>query len=264
MSARVADIPIPEISAGKITDENQAVNETPVPVEVVNLHRDDRDVRLLLHISASQVLTLLVLFVSLAGNMWQYYRRPDRIIVDRTEQGDRVVLVNDRPINNAAVSWGPDTGGDGDKRRLANEWATARYAIDPMTREQTVEKLLRMMEPNAAAKFVAYLKKHGELERERGERWQSSWTPQLTVIDSSNPYRINVVGVQELTRVIGSAPQRETRQIMFSVKLMPDRDSGRAAHNGHTGFLVLDILDIKEVTKNGPGGESILPPSSQQ
>jgi hypothetical protein len=264
MNVGVADLPVPEISSVNAADEDQAVNEASAPVEVVNLHRDDRDVRLLLHMSASQILTLLILFVSLAGNVWQYWRRPDRIVVDRTEQGDRVVTINDQPIN-AGVSWGPDKPGAGDKRRLANEWATARYAIDPLTREQTIEKLLRMMEPTAAAKYVAYLKKYGELERERGERWQSSWKPQLTVLDSGNPNRINIVGVQELNRVGGGAPQREIKQIMFSLKVMPDRDAGRAAHNLHTGFLVLDILDVKEVAgDSGGAGGSILPASSPQ
>jgi hypothetical protein len=262
MSARISDLPIPEVVAAKAAERSEVVNETIAAgaVELVNLHRDERDVRLLLQMTASQILILMILFMSLAGNVWQYWRRPDRIVVDRTATGDRVVIVNDNPIN-AAVSWGPDKPGDEDKRRLANEWATARYAIDPLTREQTIEKLLRMMEPNAAAKFVAILKQHGELERERGERRQASWKPQLTVIDSGNPYRVNVVGVQELTRVLGNAPQRETKQIMFSLKVMPDRDEGRAAHNLHTGFLVLDILDVREVSNGGNNGDSILPQS---
>jgi hypothetical protein len=258
MSARISDLPIPDLVAAKTDSRSESVNES---VEFINLHRDERDVRLLLQLSASQILILLVLFVSLAANVWQYGRRPDRIVVDRTASGDRVVMVNDNPVN-AGVTWGPDKPGDEDKRRLANEWAAARYAIDPLTREQAIEKLLRMMEPNAAAKFVAILKQNGELERERGERRQASWKPQLTAVDSANPYRINIVGVQELTRTMGGAPRRETKQIVFSLKVMPDRDAGRAAHNLHTGFLVLDILDVRELNNSAGGGDSILPQSS--
>lgn len=264
MNASVSDFPIPEIGA---TADRAGADGFAEPAavserEVINLHRDDRDVQLLLRMSASEILIVLALLVSLACNIWQYWRRPDRIVVDRTAGGDRVVMVNDTPVN-AAVSFGPDRPGDEDKRRLANEWAAARYAIDPMAREQAVERMLRMMEPNAAAKFVAYLKRNGELERERGERWQSAWRPQLTAVDSGNPYRVNLVGAQELNRVIGGVPQRETRQIMFSLKVIPDRDAGRAAHNLHTGFLVLDILDVKEVSNNNNSGASILPPQSQ-
>jgi hypothetical protein len=258
MNASVSDFPIPEIGAtADRAGADDLAESAAGEREVINLHRDDRDVQLLLRMSASEILIVLALLISLACNIWQYWRRPDRIVVDRTAGGDRVVMVNDNPIG-AAVSFGPDRPGDEDKRRLANEWAAARYAIDPMAREQAVERMLRMMEPNAAAKFVAYLKRNGELERERGERWQSAWRPQLTVVDSGNPYRVNLVGAQELNRVIGGVPQRETRQIMFSLKVIPDRDAGRASHNLHTGFLVLDILDVKDVN-NSSVEESLLP-----
>jgi hypothetical protein len=246
----------------------EARNESApaAPVEVVNLHRDERDIRLLLYVGGTSVVLVLLLLTSLAVNLWQYYRRPDRIVVDRRADGDHVVAVNDQPVATlgGTVSFGPDKPGDEDKRRLANEWAMARYAIDPLAREQAIEKLLRMMEPNAAAKFVAYLKRKGELERERGERWQSSWKPQLTVIDGSNPYRVNVVGVQDLNKVVGGVPQRETKQIMFSLRLLPDKDSGRAQHNLFTGFLVVDLLDVREVMNPGDAGESALPQQIQR
>lgn len=261
MSARIADLTIPEIAAD--AGESRAASEAAAARNVVNLHRDDRDVMLLLRMSGVGILLLLALLTSIACNIWQYWRRPDRIIVDRREGGDYVVMVNDQAVE-GGVGYGPDKPGAEDKRRLANEWAAARYAIDPLTREQGIERLLRMMEPTAAQKFVSYLKRNGELERERGERRQASWKPQLTVVDSSNPYRVNVVGLQELTRMVSGTPLRESKQIMFSLKMMPDKDSGRAAHNLHTGFLVLDILDIREVNQAGESaggnpGESVLP-----
>jgi hypothetical protein len=225
-------------------------------VEYINLHRDDRDVRLLLQMSLAEILIVVALLVSLACNVWQYFRRPDRIIIDRRNDGDYVVSINDQSVT-SGITAGPDKPGDGDKRRLANEWATARYAIDPTQREQAVERLLRMMEPNAAAKFVAYLKRNGELERERSERWQSSWKPQLTIVDSNDPNRINIVGQRELSKVMSGVPTNESAQFMFSLKLMPDKDSGRAAHNLHTGYLILDIMDVREVASGNPG-DSVL------
>ncbi|MBO0862962.1 MAG: hypothetical protein J2P21_31590 [Chloracidobacterium sp.] len=240
--------------------ETKEESAPAAPVEVVNLHRDERDIRLLLNLGISNLALVSLLLASLAANLWQFYRRPDRIVVDRRADGDHVVAVNDRAVATlSAVDFGPDKPGDDDKRRLANEWSMARYAIDPLAREQAVEKLLRMMHPSAAAKFVAYLKKNGELERERGERWQSSWKSQLTVIDSGNPYRVNVVGVQDLNKVVSGAPQHETRQIMFSLRVMPDKESGRSQHNLYTGFLVVDVLDVREVASGDAGGESVLP-----
>lgn len=264
MSASISDLPVPEIRVAE--EKAEATALATAPMEVVNLHRDERDVRLLLHLSSTGLLLTAMLIVSVACNIWQYYRRPDRIVVDRTAAGDRVVTVNDRPVDaTATVTFGPDSPGDEDKRRLANEWATARYAIDPLARERTIERLLRMMQPAAAEKFVAYLKRNGDLERERSERWQASWRPQLTVIDGSHPYRVNLVGAQELHKVVGGVPQRETRQIMFSLKVMPDKDSGRAAHNLYTGFLVFDLLDVREVAGGGEGaGVSVLPQQLRQ
>jgi hypothetical protein len=242
------------------SQENTIVgaNESATPrVEYINLHRDDRDVRLLLQMSLAEILIVVVLLVSIACNVWQYFRRPDRIIIDRRNDGDYVISINEQSVANG-ITAGTDKPGDGDKRRLANEWATARYAIDPAQREQAVERLLRMMEPNAAAKFVAYLKRNGELERERSERWQSSWKPQLTIVDGNDPNRINLVGLRELNKVVGGVPASESSQFIFSLKLMPDKDSGRAAHNLHTGYLVLDIMDVREVA-SGNSGDSVLP-----
>ena len=265
MSANVTDLPMPrEVAEARVETRDESA--PAAPVEVVNLHRDERDIRLLLYVAGTSIVLVLLLLTSLAVNVWQYYRRPDRIVVDRRADGDHVVAVNDQPVATlgGAVSFGQDKPGDEDKRRLANEWAMARYAIDPLAREKAIENLLRMMEPNAAAKFVAYLKRKGELERERGERWQSSWKPQLTVIDSGNPYRVNVVGVQDLNKVVGGVPQHETKQIMFSLRLLPDKDSGRAQHNLFTGFLVVDLLDVRDVMNAGDAGESVLPPQLQR
>jgi hypothetical protein len=276
MAARVLDLLMPgggagdvkdAVDAAPVSDRKDEVGAAPVAdrVEVLNLHRDERDVRLLLHLAGSGIVLVFLLLASLAVNLWQYYRRPDRIVVDRRADGDHVVAVNDRTVATpGGVSFGTDKPGEEDKRRLANEWAKSRYAIDPLGREQAVERLLRMMDPSAAAKFVAYLKKKGELETERRERWQSSWKPQLTVVDSGNPYRVNIVGAQDLTRVVGGAPQRETKQIMFSLRLMPDKDSGRAEHNLYTGFLVVDLLDVREVMNSGDAGESALTQQSQR
>jgi hypothetical protein len=241
----------------ELSEENMTVEPASSHVvEYVNLHRDVSDVRLLLQLSVSQILILVVVLVSIGCNIWQYFSSPDRIIVDRRNDGDYVVSVNDRSVNQG-ITAGPDRPGDGDKRRLANEWAMARYAVDPAQREQAVERLLRMMEPNAAAKFVAYLKRNGELERERSERWQSSWKPQLTIVDSNDPNRINLVGLRELNKVVGGVPATESSQLMFSLKVMADKDSGRAAHNLHTGYLVLDVMDVREVAADN-SGDSVL------
>jgi hypothetical protein len=261
MSANVSDLPIPQI--GDTAVEEKAAEGVSMPVDVVNLHRDERDVRLLLQISASHFVTVLLLLLSLAANAWMYHRRPDRIIVDRRADGDHVVMVNDQAVA-SGVAVGPDKPGVEDKRRLANEWAMARWAIDPQGREAAIERFLKMMEPHSAAKYVALLKQRGELERERSERMQATWKPQLTTVDSSDRLRVNIVGTQEIDKVVGGVTQHESKQLMFSLKLMPDRESGRAAHNLHTGFRIFDILDLREVATTSASQTLLLQPTGQR
>jgi hypothetical protein len=58
------------------------------------LHRDPVDVRTILSLTWSGILLALLLVASIAFNIYQYWRRPDRIVVDRTS--GRVLMINDR------------------------------------------------------------------------------------------------------------------------------------------------------------------------
>jgi hypothetical protein len=48
------------------------------------LYRDPADVRTILSMAATGTLLALLLLASVALNIWQYWRRPDRIVVDRS------------------------------------------------------------------------------------------------------------------------------------------------------------------------------------
>jgi hypothetical protein len=222
---------------------------------IVTLHRDPDDVRLLLSTATTGVLLTLLLLASLACNVWMYYRRPDRIVVERTADGDRVVMAGDSTVL-GGVSVGPDRPGDGDKKTIANKWATARYGVDPLTRARDVERLFRMMEPRAAKALSDLMKRGGELERERAEGWQAVWRPQSVTVEADNPYKVSVIGTQEITRRTGGATERESRQLVFKLKLIADREQGRADRNQNTGFLVVDILDYRELAGGPPPSTS--------
>ena len=253
MSTNVFDLP----QAGDFTgaEEHAQTRESAheggagEAVRVVTAHRDPNDVRLLLSMASSGALLALLLLVSVACNIWMYYRRPDRIVVDRTSAGDRVVMVGDRATT-GEVSVGPDRPGNGDKRTIATKWSEARYAIDPLTRGKDIERLFRMMEPRAAKALSDLMKKNGELERERAENWQAVWKPQSVTIDGDDPYKVNVIGTQEVTKQVGGVSQREARQLIFKLKLMVDKEQRRADRNQNTGFLVVDILDYQEIAES--------------
>lgn len=59
-----------------------------------SIYRDPQDVRSVIHLARSGIVLTLLLLISIGGNFYQYYRRPDRIVVDKSS--GRVVEINDR------------------------------------------------------------------------------------------------------------------------------------------------------------------------
>ncbi len=211
------------------------------------LHRDPSDVRTILSLASTGMLLVLLLLVSVGLNFYQYVRRPDRIVVDRSS--GRVLEINDRDYGETeAVQLGPDRLTSADKQYLTGEFVRALYQVDPATRPRDIERALRMMVPDSALKFARYLKQEGILEKQRAESWQAVWTPQDITIDAADPYTVRVIGKQEITKVIAGAPQREARQLNLMLKLVADPQR-RADRNLRSGFLVA-AFDYKELASD--------------
>jgi len=220
-------------------------------------YRDVRDVRLNRVLSITALVQSAMLVLSLGIIVYLATRPAQQVVIERSSDGDRVMAVNGQAVN-SGIAVGADKPGANDKKTLAREWAAARYGVDPLTREKDIEKMFRMMAPNAARAYAAVMKKNGELERESTERWQAVWKPQVVEVDRVNPYRINVVGTMEITKKAANGEQREAKQIMFGLHTIPD--SGRAPRNMQTGFLIDDILDFKEIPiENGPASTLAAP-----
>jgi hypothetical protein len=205
------------------------------------LHRDPVDVRTILSLSWTGILLTLLLVISLSFNVYQYWRRPDRIVVDRSS--GRVLMINDREYGaTEAVSFGPDRLTNADKQYIAGEFVRALYQIDPATRNKDIEKALRMMVPNSALAFAQYLKRNGVLDKQRAESQQATWTPQDVSVDQADPYTVRVIGKQEITKFLAGAAQTETRQLSMRLKLVAD-PMRRADRNLRSGFLVARFDD---------------------
>jgi hypothetical protein len=229
-------------AAGSIIAEDHVTASTPSSPQT--LHRDPADVRTILSMAWTGVLLVLLLLTSIAFNLWQYWRRPDRIVVDRSS--GRVLMINDREYGETeAVKLGPDKLTNADKQYLAGEFVKAIYAIDPATRPRDIERALRMMIPNSALLFARYLKQTGILDKHRAESWQAVWTPQDISVDRVDPYTVRVIGKQEITKVISGAPQQELRQLHLTFKLVAD-PLRRADRNLRSGFLI-SSFDYKEL-----------------
>jgi len=264
MNANVNTIELPAVineqligtdtaEANGAVERHEAVADiSHVPV----LSRDPVDVRTILSLTWTGLLLTLLLIASLSFNIYQYWRRPDRIVVDRSN--GRVLMINDRQYGETeAVQFGPDRLTAADKQYLAGEFVKAIYQIDPATRPKDIERALRMMAPNSALKFAQYLKRTGILDKQRAESHQAMWTPQDISVDQADPYTVRVIGKQEITKVISGSAQTETRQMSLTLKLVAD-PLRRADRNLRSGFLVARF-DDKEL-----GGDAGAGPASNQ
>lgn len=221
-------------------DFNESVDQSSPHV----INRDPQDVRTILSLAWTGMLLVLLLLVSVSFNLYQYVRRPDRIVVDRSS--GRVLQINDRDYGETeAVQLGPDRLTNADKQYVTGEFVKSLYQIDPATRPRDIERALRMMVPESALRFARYLKQEGVLEKQRAESWQAVWTPQDVSVDVVDPYTVRVIGRQEVTRVVAGAVGRETRQLSLTLKLVADPQR-RADRNLRSGFLVASI-DYKEL-----------------
>ena len=208
------------------------------------LYRDPADARTILGLAWTGMLLVLLLLASVALNIWQYWRRPDRIVVDRTS--GRVLMINDREYGETeAVRLGPDRLTNEDKQYIAGEFVKAVYGIDPATRPRDIERALRMMAPASALLFARHLKQTGLLDKQRAESWQAVWTPQDISVDGMDPYTVRIIGRQEVTKLTAGSAQRETHQLQLSLKLIADPQR-RADRNLRSGFLVASF-DYKEI-----------------
>ncbi|SRR6266498_380161 len=216
-----------------------AAQEPLAPLPVV--HRDPVDVRIIVSLTWMGLVLALMLVTSLAFNIYQYWRKPDRIVVDRSS--GRVLMINDREYGaTEAVSLGPDKLTAADKKYIAGEFVQAIYQIDPATRNKDIEKALKMMVPNSALLFAQYLKRNGVLDKQREESHQAIWTAQDVSVDQADPYTVRVIGTQKLTKLLGGASQTETRQLSMTLKLVAD-SMRRADRNLRSGFLIASFED---------------------
>lgn len=208
------------------------------------VYRDPADVRTSFQLLTTLLVVLGLLVLSALGNAYQYWRRPDRIVVDRSS--GQVLMINDREYGEtSSVKMMPDRPNDADKKYLVSEYTRLLYGVNPATRAADLKAALEMMVPQSAARFAAYLKEQHILEQQRAESWQAVWTPQDTAIDRLDPYTLRVIGKQEITKVINNSVVHETKQLQLTVKLVAD-PSGRNDANRRMGFLVAAI-DYKEL-----------------
>ena len=206
--------------------------------------RDPHDIHTILRLSLCS-LCFAILSLALAGLLvYRLTRSAELVVVERTPEGDRVVGDDRHFILQGSVQLRPDTPGDGDKKYLATKWAESFFQIDPQTRHTDIVRGLKLMTPDAAVALVEQVKQTSEWETQRREEWQAVWKPQVVTLSNDDPYKVQIVGHQVITKTISGVIQHSSRQLICTLALRPDT-SKRTDDNQNTGFRIAGIVDMK-------------------
>jgi hypothetical protein len=235
------------------------------------IQRDPNDVRTILRLAVA-ALAFAALSLALAGLLaYKLTRTASLIVVERTPEGDRVVGDDQHYALSGAVQLRPDKPGDGDKKYLAAKWAESFFQIDPRTRRADIVRGLKMMTPDGAVALVNQVKQSGEWETQQREEWQAIWKPQVVSISPDDPYKVQLVGQQEISKTIGGVAQHHSRQLIFTLALKPDT-AKRTEDNQNTGFRIAGIAEMKILANqptsgtegSGPRAISVATPQTAQ
>src|ERR1043165_3455147 len=255
---------------GKMAEGEEGATDTQDAIYFPICQRDPNDIRTILQLAVAAIL-FAMLGLTLAGLLtYKLIRNPSLIVVERAADGDRVVGDDQHYTLSGPVQVLADRPGDGDKKYLVARWAESFFQIDPRTRRDDLARGLKMMTPEAAVALVEEVKRSGEWDTQRREEWQTVWKPQSVTLSRDDPYKVQVIGQQEITKTVGSVAQHETRQLVFTVALRPDT-AKRTEDNQNTGFRIAGITEIKILTPqptmtNGktPAAISVATPQSAQ
>lgn len=200
----------------------------------------------------------LFLIATLMGLcIFLFTRKPDRIVIEKDEKGEQVLLVNDRSFGNIkGLTIEPDRPTNAQKMLLAKDFASLLFEVDLSTRQKAIKKALGMM-PNASAQALfQHLKQNTSnpnneagvaLTVEKSESWAAVFEIKDAALDTNNPNLINLIGTQKITKVMGGTTSDDTRDLQLQIKVHPD-PNGRQDYNQQLGFLIISYT-MKELPK---------------
>jgi hypothetical protein len=217
-------------------DETTARSDSPVGI--VDYVADPETVETNRRLMGALGLCIVIILVQAAFNLTLYLRRPDRIVVDRTRGGDRVVVMNNREYGlTDSVGFLPDEPSAGDKKYLVSQFLNLYYGNNPDIRDRQLNEAIQLMIASRGRELFDYLRRNRVLEQQSAESWQARWTQQQIWIDQADPFTVHVIGTQALTRVVGQRPVEETHQLNLTVRLARD-ELGRDERNKRTGYQI--------------------------
>lgn len=267
MSTNIETLELSQTQLAEKERDNVAVDTEAIYFPICQ--RDPNDIRTILRLAIVAILFATLTLVLASLLTYKITRAPSLIVVERTPEGDRVIADGRHSSLSGPVQVLADRPGDGDKRYLVRKWAESFFQIDPRTRREDLVRGLKMMTADSALALVEEVKRSGEWETQQREEWQSVWKPQSVTISSDDPYKVQVIGQQEITKTIGGVTQHDLRQLVFTVALRPDTGK-RTEDNQNTGFRVAGITEMKVLPRQssgavaGPPAISVATPSPAQ
>ena len=181
---------------------------------------------------------VVIILVQAAFNLTLYLRRPDRIVIDRTAGGDRVVVMNNREYGlTDNVQFSPDEPSAGDKKYIVSQFLSLYYGNNPDIRDRQLNDAIGLMVSTRGRELFEYLRRNRVLEQQSAESWQARWTQQQIWIDQADPFAVRVIGTQNLTRIVDQRPVEETHQLNLTVRLARD-ELGRDERNKRSGYQI--------------------------
>ncbi len=221
-----------------MTADNTSQNpQTPARV----IYRDPTDIEVNRRLSFALLSVIFFCVCSMCANVYLYWRRPDRIVVDRSS--GQVITVDNRTFGDTpSASMMPDRLTTSDALFAVRKWTDGYYGINPANRAADIERCIRLMVPGTARDFAARLGQERRLETERKESHQAVWTIQSEIVDPRDNFSVRVIGTQKLTKVVDGKPIEVTRQIEVTFKLVAD-SAGRTDENLRSGFRVARLED---------------------
>ncbi len=185
------------------------------------------------------VLALGLIVVSVIAALG-YYRRPKVIVAVQTPDGQRIAQIDDTKFGaTEQIQMGEDNLNDRDKQELVNQFLQSFYAVDLASRSKDVPKALSMLIPDSAKLIYKSLTDQGHFQRERDEGWAATWKTDSFEVNRADKNSVQVIGTQNLRRMIGGKPRSEKIQfkIVFSLHTEGKRDESPL----RTGYWIVNF-----------------------
>src|ERR1041384_2992559 len=124
----------------EITEGEGVATDTQDAIYFPVCQRDPNDIRTIMRLAVAAIL-FAMLGLALAGLLtYKLTRNPSLIVVERTQDGDRVVGDDQHYTLSGPVQLLADRPGDGDKKYLVTRWAESFFQIDPRTRRDDLAR----------------------------------------------------------------------------------------------------------------------------